>query len=185
MDSNSDQDLMTRVSRGDQRAMELVERRHRTHAMGVAHGVLRNSTLAEDAVQEAMLHVWRTAARFDASRGSLRTWICVLAHRRAVDLVRRETRRRVADGTAAALDPESYAFDEMVILASEQRQVREALHKLSGRNRQLIELAYFAGLTRSEVAERLGLPVGTVKSATFYALQKLRSVLEERQFAIP
>ena len=164
--------------------MEVVEARHRQLAVGVAYRVLRDPTLAEDAAQETMVHVWRTAARFDSTRGSLRTWVCVLAHRRAVDLVRKETRRRIADGTAASLDPESYAFDELVILASERRRVREALKELGGRNRQLIELAYFGGLTQSEVAEHVGLPVGTVKSATFYALRKLRHTLEEQQLAI-
>lgn len=183
MDADSDRNLMARVGRGDHRAMEVVESRHRELAVGIAYRVLRDSTLAEDAAQETMVLVWRTAARFDSTRGSLRTWICVLAHRRAVDLVRRETRRRIADGTAASLDPVSYALDELVILATERRRVREALFALNGRNRQLIELAYFGGLTRSEIAERLGLPVGTVKSATFYALRKLRHALEEQPLA--
>jgi RNA polymerase sigma-70 factor (ECF subfamily) len=165
------------VAGGDRRAMETLHARHAGLVRTVAFRVLRDHTLAEDAAQDAFLDLWRSAAGFDPDRASVRTWLCVLAHRRAVDLARREARRRLADGAAAGLDPQSYVLEEIVVLESERRRVRTALLQLTERNRRLIELMYVGGLTQSQAADRLGLPLGTVKSATFHALAQLRGLL--------
>lgn len=177
MTSASDEALLARIARGDAAAMETLHGRHADLARAVAFRVLRSRALAEDAAQDAFLDLWRTAGRFDVSRSGVRTWLCVLAHRRAVDLARREARRRVADGASAGLDPRSYVLEEVVVLESERLRVRRAVGKLSARNRQLIELSYYGGLTQSQVADRMGLPLGTVKSATFNALAHLRRAL--------
>ena len=143
----------------------------------MAYRVLRDRDLAEDAVQEAFVDLWKTAKGFDPARSSVRGWICVLAHRRAVDLARREARRRLADGHAGELDAESYSAEDAVLLRLEQHSVQAALKQLNDRHRELLELAYYGGLTQSQLAERFGLPLGTVKSRMFEALRKLALVL--------
>ena len=139
--------------------------------------VLRNPHDAEDAVQEAFLDVWKTAARYDRARSSVRSWICLLTHRRAVDLARREARRRLADGTAHELPEDSYSAEEAVVLRFDRRRVVAALHTLNDRNRELLELSYYGGLSQSELARRFDMPLGTVKSRMFQALAQLRGEL--------
>lgn len=146
---------------------------HHAQARRVALRVLRDPDLADDAVQEAFLDLWRQPGRFDRSRASVGTWICVLAHRRAVDLARREARRRLGDEQAGPLDAESYTAEELVVLREQRRQVRAAVDELTPRLREVVELAFFAGLTHREVAERLRVPLGTVKSRMFEALRRL------------
>ena len=173
----ADEALLAQVARGDAAAMKTLHARHAGLARHVAFRVLQNHVLAEDAAQDAFLDLWRTADRFDRARAGVRTWLCVLAHRRAVDLARREARRRVADGAAAGLDPHSYVLEETLVLESERQRLRAALEHLDARNRELIELSYYGGLTQSQVAARMGMPLGTVKSATYAALAHLRRVL--------
>jgi RNA polymerase sigma-70 factor, ECF subfamily len=146
-------------------------------AYAVALRVLRDETLAEDAVQEAFLTVWRSAADYRPERGSPSSWIFTIVHRRAVDLVRREQRRR-----AAAIEeydePAGDATDETVLVRAEQARVRRALAQLAPAQRRVLELAYYGGLTQSEIAAELDRPLGTVKSVTFTALSRLRLLLE-------
>jgi RNA polymerase sigma-70 factor (ECF subfamily) len=156
----------------DQTLAELVDA-HAGRARLVALRVLRDPHLADDAVQEAFLDLWRQSGRFDQDRASISTWICVLAHRRAVDLARREARRRLGDEQAGPVDPDSYTAEELVVLREEQRQVRAAVGELTPPLRQVVELAFFGGLTHREVAERLRVPLGTVKSRMFEALRRL------------
>jgi RNA polymerase sigma-70 factor (ECF subfamily) len=176
-DLPSDETLLALVADGDRAAMESLHLRHAGLARHIAFRALRNHVLAEDAAQDAFLDLWRTADRFDADRASVRTWLCLLVHRRAVDLARREARRRIADGAVAVLDADSYVLEETVVLESDRQRVRAALDHLNARNRELIELSYYGGLSQSQVAARMGLPLGTVKSATFTALAQLRTVL--------
>lgn len=140
--------------------------------------MLRDAALAEDAVQEAFLTAWRTWPTFDPERGSERTWLLTIVHRRAVDLVRREDRRRGApldDAPVTAGD----ATDESAELREERRLVQTALAQLSAHQREALQLAYFGGLTQSELAEQLGVPLGTVKSRMFAGLARLRDLLRE------
>ncbi len=132
--------------------------------------------LAEDAVQEAFVAVWRTAAAFRAERGGARAWILTLVHRRAVDRVRREQRH--ADLAAGSM-PEHEAAPETGASA-DQLHVRAALASLSPAERNVIGLAYYEGLTQEQVAAALGIPVGTVKSRTARALARLASRLGDR-----
>jgi len=176
----SDEALVALVARGDEEALaELYDRVGRV-AYGLAFRVLRDDRLAEDAVQEAFLGVWRTAAGFRAERAKASTWILTLVHRRAVDLVRREERRR-----AEPLDDEtrdaatSGSAEEAAWLGFERERVQGALRQLPDAQREAIELAYYGGYSQSELAQRLGMPLGTIKSRMFAGLARLRELLDE------
>jgi RNA polymerase sigma-70 factor (ECF subfamily) len=140
--------------------------------------VLRDEELAEDAVQEAFLTAWRTCARFVPERASARAWLLTLVHRRAVDLVRRQERRK-AEPLEGAPEPESPPADEDALLRLERDRVVRALAQLPDREREALELAYYGGFTQSELAERLGQPLGTIKSRMFSGLARLRDLLAE------
>lgn len=176
----SDEALVALVARGDEPALaELYDRVGRV-AYGLAFRVLRDERLAEDAVQEAFLAVWRTAARFTAQRAKASTWILTIVHRRAVDLVRREEHRR-----AEPLDGESEdaattdSAEAAAWLGFERDRVQTALKQLPDAQREAIELAYYGGFSQSELAERLGQPLGTIKSRMFAGLARLRELLDE------
>jgi RNA polymerase sigma-70 factor (ECF subfamily) len=163
---------------GDLALAELYDRYGRI-AYGLAVRILRDSALAEDAVQEAFLAIWRTAGTFRAERGKPRTWILTLVHRRAVDLVRREERRRLAPVETPAQENVAPATDEEAALRERRRAVQEALHRLPPDQREALELAYYGGLTQSELAEQLSVPLGTVKSRMFTGLRRLGDMLAE------
>jgi RNA polymerase sigma factor (sigma-70 family) len=175
----SDEALVALVARSDEVALaELYDRLGRI-AWGLALRVLRDEALAEDAVQEAFLGVWRSATRFVPERASARTWVLTLVHRRAVDLVRREQRRR-ADPIEAAPEPAGGGgADEDAWLRMERERVQSALGSLPDQQREALELAYYGGFTQSELAERLGEPLGTIKSRMFTGLARLRELLAE------
>jgi RNA polymerase sigma-70 factor (ECF subfamily) len=147
-------------------------------AYGLALRVLRDETLAENAVQDAFLTVWRSAARYRPERGAPSTWILTIVHRRAVDIVRREQRRRT-DLVESYEQPAGDATAESGLALAEGARVRRALAQLAPEQRRLLELAYYGGLTQSEIAVELDLPLGTIKSRTFKALSRLRSLLED------
>jgi RNA polymerase sigma-70 factor (ECF subfamily) len=178
----SDEALVALVARGDEPALaELYDRVGRV-AFGLAFRVLRDERHAEDAVQEAFLTVWRTAASFRAERAKASTWILTLVHRRAVDLVRREERRRaepLADEPAVAGAVE--ATEEAAWLRFERERVQSALRQLPDAQREAIELAYYGGFSQSELAERLGVPLGTIKSRMFAGLARLRELLDDSE----
>jgi RNA polymerase sigma-70 factor (ECF subfamily) len=172
----SDEALLAQMARGDEPALaELYDRFGRV-AFGLAVRVLRDQALAEDAVQDAFLGAWRTAATFDPARGTASTWLMTLVHRRAVDLVRREARRRT-DPLDDAPVTSGETTDEQAAVREERRRVQAALTQLPADQRELLELAYYGGLTQSELAERLDLPLGTIKSRMFAGLGKLRDLL--------
>jgi RNA polymerase sigma factor (sigma-70 family) len=174
----SDEALLALVSRSDNAALgELYDRYGRT-AYGLAVRVLRDPALAEDAVQDAFLAIWRSAGGFRADRAKPSTWILTLVHRRAVDLVRREERRRAPPLETASSEAVG-ATDEEVALRARRRVVQEALRQLPDEQREALELAYYGGFTQSELAERLGQPLGTVKSRMFAGLRRLRDLLAE------
>jgi RNA polymerase sigma factor (sigma-70 family) len=176
----SDEALVALVARSDEGALaELYDRVGRV-AYGLAFRVLRDDRLAEDAVQEAFLGVWRTAAGFRAERAKASTWILTLVHRRAVDLVRREQRRRAEpldDETRDAVT--SGSAEDAAWLGFERERVQGALQQLPDTQREAIELAYYGGYSQSELAERLGMPLGTIKSRMFTGLARLRELLDD------
>jgi RNA polymerase sigma factor (sigma-70 family) len=174
----SDEALPALVARGDEAARAELDHRFGRVAYGLALRIVRDSTLAEDAVQDAFLAAWRTAVSFDPGRGKTSTWLLTLVHRRAVDVVRREERRR-ADPLDSDPTSGSESTDETAAVREQRRAVQSALSQLPPDQRQALELAYYGGLSQSELAERLGVPVGTVKSRMFAALAKLRDLLVE------
>jgi RNA polymerase sigma factor (sigma-70 family) len=172
----SEEALLAQVARGDESALgELYDRFGRV-AYGLALRIVRDERLAEDAVQEAFLAVWRQAASFRPDRASARTWVLTFVHRRAVDLVRREERRR-ADTLEPETEPAGGSAAEDAELRSRRLAVQGALAQLPDDQRRPIELAYYGGLTQSELAERLGLPLGTIKSRMFAGLKRLGELL--------
>ena len=173
-----DEALPALVARGDEQALAELYARFGRVAYGIALRVLRDAALAEDAVQDGFLTAWRTAAGFDPARGKASTWLLTLVHRRAVDVVRREERRR-ADVLDDAPIASGDATDESVEIRDERRRVQAALAKLPPDQREALELAYYGGLTQTELAERLGVPLGTIKSRMFTALSRLRDLLAE------
>src|SRR5438552_5269469 len=175
----SDEALVALAARSEQTALAELYDRYGRPAYGLALRILRDEALAEDAVQEAFLTLWRTSARFVPERGKASTWILTLVHRRAVDLVRREERRR-ADALEQAPEQMSQAtVDEEAWLRLQRERVQDALRKLPDQQREAIELAYYGGFTQSELAERLGQPLGTIKSRMFMGLARLRELLAE------
>ncbi len=178
----SDEALVALVARGDESALgELYDRVWRV-AYGIAYRVLRDDRLAEDAVQEGFLAAWRSAGAFRAERAKASTWIVTLVHRRAVDIVRREERRRAepleAENRAEPVDPTGSA-ENAAWLGFERDRVQAALRALPDTQREAIELAYYGGYSQSELAERLGVPLGTIKSRMFAGLARLRELLDE------
>ena len=174
----SDEALLAQMALGDEPALAELYDRFGRIAYGLAVKVLRDQALAEDAVQDAFLGAWRTAAAFDPTRGTVSTWLMTLVHRRAVDLVRREDRRRtdVLDDAPIAAGETT---DEQAAVREERRRVQAALAQLPADQREALELAYYGGLTQSELAERLGQPLGTIKSRMFTGLSRMRELMEE------
>jgi RNA polymerase sigma factor (sigma-70 family) len=175
----SDEAVVALVARSDEAALaELYDRFGRV-AYGLALRILRDEKLAEDAVQEAFLAAWRSADRFMPERAKASTWLLTLVHRRAVDLVRREERRRV-EPLADAFDAAGTdSAEDDAWLRFERERVQAALRQLPDQQREALELAYFGGFTQSELAERLGQPIGTIKSRMFAGLARLRELLTE------
>jgi RNA polymerase sigma factor (sigma-70 family) len=174
----SDEALVALLARGDEGALAELYDRFGAVGYGLALRVVRDAALAEDAVQEAFLTVWRTASRFVAERAKARTWILTLVHRRAVDVVRREQTRRT-DPLKEPPESGGRTAEEEAWLRLERTRVQEALKRLPDQQREAIELAYYGGFTQSQLADRLGEPLGTVKSRMFTGLSRLRELLEE------
>jgi RNA polymerase sigma-70 factor, ECF subfamily len=173
---------MQRVHQGDARAFAVVFDRHANIAFSLAYRICGRRTLAEDVVQETFLSLWRTRARYDRGRGSVRSWLLAIVHHRAIDLVRHESAtasRDVHDEGISARLPALERTDVEVERRSEARLVRGALEELPFEQRQVIELAYFGGFSHSELAEMLDLPAGTVKGRMRLGLSKLRVALAD------
>jgi RNA polymerase sigma-70 factor (ECF subfamily) len=173
----SDEAVLALIARADDQALAELYRRFGRLAYGLAFRILRDDALAQDAVQEAFLGVWRAADRFVAERAKPRTWLLTLVHRRAVDLVRREERRRAEPLPEG--EPSGAETADEAELAAQRQTIRDALRRLPPEQREAIELAYYGGYTQSELAERLGQPLGTIKSRMFTGLARLRETLGE------
>ena len=174
----SDEALVALVARSDEPALAELYDRVGGIAYGLAYRILRDEALAEDAVQEAFLGLWRSAGSFLPERAKASTWILTLVHRRAVDLVRREERRR-AEPLDDAPEAATESAEDSAWLRFERERVQEAMAQLPDQQREAIELAYYGGFTQSELAERLGQPLGTIKSRMFSGLSRLRELLDD------
>ena len=174
----SDEALVALAGRADKTALAELYDRHGRVAYGMAVRIVRDQSLAEDAVQDGFLAVWKEAARYVPSLGKASSWIFTLVHRRAVDIVRREERRRtevLEPASTAAAD----ATDELAWLRLQRERVQDALRRLPDQQREALELAYYGGFTQAELADRLGQPLGTIKSRMFAGLSRMRELLED------
>ncbi len=171
---------MALVARGEEDALAALYDRFGRTAYGLALRVVRDAELAEDVVQEAFLSLWRTAGRFVPERARAGTWLLTLVHRRAVDLVRREERRR-AEPIESAPEAADAAAEEAPWLRLERERVQAALASLPDAQREAIELAYYGGFTQAELADRLGQPLGTIKSRMFAGLARLGELLRDTE----
>jgi RNA polymerase sigma-70 factor (ECF subfamily) len=173
----TDEALLSLIASSDEDALGELYDRFRGVAYGLAVRILRDEALAQDAVQEAFITIWRTADRFLAERARAGTWVLTIVHRRTIDLVRREDRRR-ADSVESAPEPAaSEQVEEEAVLRFERQVVQEALTQLPVEQREALELGYYGGMTQSQLAQRLGVPLGTVKSRMFSGLTRLRELL--------
>lgn len=175
----SAESLLSDVARGDDSAFALLYDTLGRGVFGTCLGVLRDPDHAAEVAQEVWVEVWRTAARFDAGRGSARTWTLTLAHRRAVDRVRavqaqRDRDQRVLDGSA---EREFDVVADEVESALEQVRVRDCLGTLTPTQKQAVVLAYYGGRTYREVADELAAPLPTVKTRIRDGLLRLRDCL--------
>jgi RNA polymerase sigma-70 factor, ECF subfamily len=183
----ADEDLMELVNAGEVRAFELIFDRHAGVAFSLAYRMCGRRALAEDIVQDAFLSLWRAGARYDRTRGSVRSWILSAVHNRAIDTFRRESvkeRRDVTDDELAERIPSSELIETEVERRASAREVRRALLDLPPDQRRVIELAYFGGFTHSQIAEILKLPAGTVKGRMRLGLAKMRIALGEEAAAV-
>ncbi len=172
----TDADLAARVADGDRVALEQAFNQYGGAVEAIAKRVLRNETLAEDVVQDTFVTFWNAPERFDSDRGTLRTFLVTIAHRRAVDQVRSEMARIQREQRPP--DPD-YGPDveEEVWSRSLSEEVKKALAGLGDDEREAITLAYYGGLSYVEVARRLGAPEGTVKSRIRSGMKKLSGAL--------
>ncbi len=176
----SDEELIRRVARLDSGAFATLYDRHNGAAFSLARRILGASG-SEDAVQEAFLNLWRSARRYDEGRGSVRLWLLGMVRNRSIDAVRSRAvheRRRIGVEGIENRFPARDSTEEQVIGAERSAAARAALERLPAEQRQVLELAYYGGWTQLEIAERLGLPVGTVKARTRLGLDKLRVSLD-------
>ena len=182
----ADEDLISLVADSDAQAFALLYDRHSRAAYSLAYRLMNGRQPAEDLVQEAFIKVWRSAGGYRAGRGSVRTWIFSLVRNRAIDQFRSAASRRRTRGEVEASAPTSEpseAFAE-TWRNTQQEQVREVLKTLPQKQLRILELAYFSGYTHVEIAERLSLPLGTVKGRMRLGLEKLRNHTELREMAV-
>jgi RNA polymerase sigma-70 factor (ECF subfamily) len=179
----ADEDLMALVRDGEARAFEVIFDRHSTVAFSLAYRMCGRSAMAEDIVQEAFMSLWRSGARYDRDRGSVRSWVLRAVHNRAIDAFRRESVRPTVDVGDELFSEKLVASERtehQVEQRDEARRVRAALDELPDEQRHVIELAYFGGFTHTQIAELIQVPAGTVKGRMRLGLAKLRLSLGGR-----
>jgi len=183
-DQDRDLSCIERMRAGDTRGLEELYDRHTPMLYSLVLRIVGRAPDAEEVLQEAWLQAWRNADRFDVSRGTVAAWLLTLARSRAIDRIRSLASRQRAEASVEIEPPRG--GDEPPARAV-QRQLHErvtaALETLTPQQRQVVELAYFSGLSQSEVASKIGAPLGTVKSWTRQALLRLREVVPQEEWA--
>ena len=180
----SDLDLVDRIKRGDAAALDALHERYSSPVYSLVWKILQNPEDAEDVALDVFWQVWQQADRYDPSRGAPPAWIFTVARSRAIDRLRarhrREDRTISFDDPAVNLDPldEQAAPDQVASFRQTRDAVRAAVTTLSAVQREAVELAFFKGLTHVEIAEKLGQPLGTIKTRIRHGLIKLRKTLD-------
>jgi RNA polymerase sigma-70 factor (ECF subfamily) len=182
----SDRELLADMARGDRAAFGALYDRYASLALGLATRIVGDRGTAEEVVQDAFLSAWRRAGTYQPERGEPRAWLLSIVHHRAIDRVRgpaaRARHERIDDTPAAEpVDPVDVWGETLASLT--RQQIAAALRELPTDQRQTIELAFFGGLTHLEIAERLDLPLGTVKGRVRLGLRRLRILLERHEEA--
>ena len=173
--------LHQRVVGGDEAALGEIYDRLASLIFGLSLRVTRDRVIAEDITQEVFLVFWERPLAYDPERGTLRAWLATIAHRRAVDHVRVEERRRVSVLGPRLFEREPDRLEDTVLAADEADRVRQAVEALPGGLREVVELAYFGGRTYRQVGEELGVPEGTAKSRIRLALRRLADALAQEE----
>jgi RNA polymerase sigma-70 factor, ECF subfamily len=173
------QDLLERVANGDQWAFSELYDQLSPRVFGLIKRLLRDHSQSEEVTQEVFLEIWRTATRFDPNKGAAATWILTMAHRRAVDRVRSSQSSRDRDIRVGIRDysPDYDDVAETVEVSIEHSRVKKAMARLTELQRQAVSLAYYGGFSHSEVAEKLSVPIGTVKTRLRDGMIRLRDEL--------
>jgi RNA polymerase sigma-70 factor (ECF subfamily) len=184
----ADEELMQLVYRSKADAFEVIYDRHADAAFSLAFRMCRQRALAEDVVQEAFLSLWRSRARYDRNRGSVRTWVLGIVHNRAIDALRRRAVRDRGLTTEEGIQERLVASERTdleVARREEAREIRGALEELPDEQSRVIELAYFGGMTHVQIASMLDTPVGTVKGRMRLGLAKMRMSLGDPAEVLP
>ncbi len=178
--AEDDADLLDRIARHDPGGVSVLYDRYGGIAFALAYRLVSDRCGAEDVVQAAFLDVWRRAGTYDATRGTVRTWLLTIVHHRAIDVLRAHRARGGATLDIDAVTPFAGDHDTAATVERglEGERVRAALASLPPDQRQVIHLAYFGGLSQSEIAARIAIPLGTVKGRLRLALRKLHGVLQ-------
>ena len=181
-----DLEIVARLAAGDERALGILYDRYGALAFSLASAIVHDTADAEEVVAEVFSQVWRTASSFDAGRGSVVAWVSTIARTRSLDLIRSQKRRARIMDEAAAMSSEGSSPglssgvpspDREVEMSEAQVLVRRSLADLPPPQRHVLELAYFGGLSQSEIAEKLSEPLGTVKTRMRSGMEKLRQAL--------
>lgn len=175
-----DSALIGRMMAGDEAALSALYDRYAAMLFGMLARILRDQQAAEEVLQDLFLQLWRNAAQFDATRGSLPAWLMVIGRNRAISRLRGRRDREVLEeeeGDFANTFASSQNIEDETVRAELARNISAALAQLPVEQRQAVELAYFEGMTQSEIASRTGIPLGTVKTRVRTAMQTLRQIL--------
>lgn len=180
-EGQDDRALVARVTEGDGGALEALYARYGRACYGLARRILVDEQLAQDAVQEVFLTVWRDASRFDAGRGAFSTWLLSMTHHKAVDSVRREEnlrKRRTTEDALEVHESDAPQVDDAVWSLLRRERVRQALQTLPDPQRQALTLAYFGGYTQREIAGLTSTPLGTVKTRMLAGMRRMKDSLD-------
>jgi RNA polymerase sigma-70 factor (ECF subfamily) len=182
-----DAELVTLAGQGEVRALEVLYDRYARAAFAFAVRIVGDPLEAEEILQEVFLRVWQQANRFQHARGSFASWLLSITHNLAIDALRRRQRRPQQADKLDFMDvlrsevDTAVDLEEAVVVAELRRQVQAAMAQLPARQREVLELAYFQGLTQREIAELLDEPLGTVKTRMRLGLQKLQEALQAQR----